>query len=161
MQNCDPNSNFNPQELKPILGEMQRNWPSYSCPSSNSESLWAYQWEKYGTCSLSVFNDQREYFEAGLNLKSKVNVLQILEEAGAIEMATGYTPAVSCSTDKEGYSQLKEVFFCVDASGSNFIQCPFFAVPATCSEIISFNPFAEATDEGSTSVPKLLLKTSK
>jgi ribonuclease T2 len=60
---------------------MEKNWPSLSCPSSNGFRFWSHEWEKHGTCAESEL-DQHEYFEKALKLKEKMNLLQILKNAG-------------------------------------------------------------------------------
>ena len=62
------------------MTNLQKDWPSLSCPSSNGFRFWSHEWEKHGTCSESQI-DQHDYFEAALNLKKKVNLLQILRIA--------------------------------------------------------------------------------
>ena len=60
----------------------QKDWPSLSCPSSNGFRFWSHEWEKHGACLESESQlEQHEYFEAALNLKKKVNLLQILKIA--------------------------------------------------------------------------------
>ena len=62
------------------MTNLQKDWPSCSCPSSNGFRFWSHEWEKHRACSESQL-DQHEYFEAALNLKKKVNLLQILRIA--------------------------------------------------------------------------------
>ncbi|GFY82990.1 hypothetical protein Acr_02g0012300 [Actinidia rufa] len=62
-----------------LTKSLQRNWPSLACPSSDSKKLWSHEWKKYGTCSGL---NQHAYFEAALRLKSQVNLLKILNNAG-------------------------------------------------------------------------------
>ena len=62
------------------MTNLQNDWPSRSCPSSNGFRFWSHEWEKHRACSESQL-DQHEYFEAALNLKKKVNLLQILRIA--------------------------------------------------------------------------------
>ncbi|XP_010271085.1 PREDICTED: extracellular ribonuclease LE-like [Nelumbo nucifera] len=153
--------------LRGLIRRMQRNWSSFSCPSSNSESFWAYQWKKYGTCSLPTFGTQHAYFKAALDLKDRVDLLQILEDEGikptgqyysrekiiqAVRTATGYTPSVVCSDDKFGRNQLYEIHLCVDKSGSHFIECPVYFTP-TCNSIVRFAPFDDDAAVGGIYLP--------
>ena len=62
------------------MTNLEKDWPSLSCPSSNGFRIWSHEWEKHGTCLESQI-DQHDYFEAALNLKKKVNLLQILRIA--------------------------------------------------------------------------------
>lgn len=60
---------------------MQKDWPSLSCPSTNGSKIWKHEWTTRGTCSVATL-DQHSYFEAALNMKEKINILQILKNAG-------------------------------------------------------------------------------
>lgn len=68
-------------QISELMSNLEKNWPSLSCPSSNGFRFWSHEWEKHGTCSESEL-DQKDYFEAALKLKQKVNLLQILKTAG-------------------------------------------------------------------------------
>lgn len=60
---------------------MEVDWPTLACPTNGGTRFWTHEWEKHGTCSESVL-DQHSYFEAALNIKNKVNLLKVLEDAG-------------------------------------------------------------------------------
>ncbi|PON58317.1 Ribonuclease T2-like, partial [Parasponia andersonii] len=107
------------------------------CPSNNGTKFWAHEWTKHETCSESVL-DQHDYSQATLNLKKKADLLQALKNAGiepngtfykldnireAIENGIGYTPGITCNVDASGYTQLHEIYLCVDTCGSNFVEC--------------------------------------
>ncbi|WJX57240.1 ribonuclease T2 [Trifolium repens] len=108
--NCNPDSTFDKSQISDLIKNMEKNWPSLSCPSS-----------------------------VALKLKEKVNLLQILKNAGiepndefysidniskAIKEATGFTPEIACNRDSARNSQIFQVYMCVDTSGSSFIECP-------------------------------------
>ncbi|KAJ0096036.1 hypothetical protein Patl1_15951 [Pistacia atlantica] len=129
---------YNMEQLTDLMSKMQKSWPTLSCPSNDGLKFWSHEWVKHGTCAESEL-DQREYFEAALKLKDKVNLLQILKDAvikpddrfydldkikDAIEEATGFTPGIDCNIDSSHNSQLYQIYQCVDTSGSDFIQCP-------------------------------------
>nr|POE59842.1 ribonuclease 3 [Quercus suber] len=152
--NCDPNSVFEKSQLSDLMTNLQKDWPSLSCPSSNGFRFWSHEWEKHGTCSESQI-DQHDYFEAALNLKKKVNLLQILRIARiepddgfysldnivrAIINGIGHTPRIECNKDSHGNSQLYQIYFCVDSSGSEIIECP---VPpkGRCASKVQFPKF--------------------
>ncbi|KAK3223039.1 hypothetical protein Dsin_010064 [Dipteronia sinensis] len=59
---------------------MQTSWPTLACPSVNGSKFCSHEWDKHGTCSEYVL-DQHAYFEAGLNLKDKIDLLQILKNS--------------------------------------------------------------------------------
>ncbi|XP_075659259.1 ribonuclease 3-like [Castanea sativa] len=120
---------------------------SLSCPSSNGFRFWSHEWEKHGACSESESQlDQHEYFEAALNLKKKVNLLQILRIAiiepddefysldnivKAIIKGIGHTPRIGCNKDSDGNSQLYQIYFwgkihCVSSASKRKMcfKCP-------------------------------------
>ncbi|XP_043699571.1 extracellular ribonuclease LE-like [Telopea speciosissima] len=151
--NCDPSSSFDPSAISDLTSSLKSNWPTLACPSSNGLKFWSHEWEKHGTCSESVF-DQHGYFETTLNLKKKVDLLQILENAGiqpdggfyslesikgAIRDGSGYSPGIECNVDDSGNTQLYQIYLCVDKSGS-FTECPVFP-NSRCSSKIEFPSF--------------------
>ncbi|XP_074325832.1 extracellular ribonuclease LE-like isoform X1 [Apium graveolens] len=153
--NCDPDSSFNESMISDLRSKMQKEWPTLSCPSANGTEFWGHEWKKHGTCSESVL-DQHDYFATTLNLKSQVNLLQTLANAGiypdgefyslesikgAIKQGTGYTPHIECNVNAWGNSQLYEVYMCVDTSGSNLIKCPIFP-RERCKSQIQFPSFS-------------------
>ncbi|PON58311.1 Ribonuclease T2-like [Parasponia andersonii] len=152
--NCDPNNPFDQSEISDLTSSMQKNWPTLACPSGSGLKFWEHEWEKHGTCSESVL-DQHAYFQTTLNLKRKVNVLQVLKSAGiqpngefyslanireAIQNGVGYSPWIECNVDTSGNSQLYQVYLCVDTSGSNLIECPVFP-NGKCGSHIEFPTF--------------------
>ncbi|KAM3698441.1 hypothetical protein ACB098_06G188300 [Castanea mollissima] len=132
-------------------------WSSYNDGSylSNCNPNSPYvQSKKHGTCSESILN-QHGYFQAPLNLKDKVDLLQILESArihpdgssyslsrisDAIKGAVGYAPGVECNVDASGNCQLYQIYLCVDTSGSNLIKCPVLQ-KGGCASNIDFPTF--------------------
>ncbi|PRQ19246.1 putative ribonuclease T(2) [Rosa chinensis] len=91
------------------------------------------EWQKYGTCAESLFGGQYQYFHAGLNLRKKIDMLQILSNAGihpngsfyemtavfnAIQKATIHLPGFICNKDKSGNKQL-----CGNTAGTRIIDC--------------------------------------
>ncbi|XP_019460446.1 PREDICTED: ribonuclease 3-like [Lupinus angustifolius] len=152
--NCDPDSVFDKCQITELMSSMNKKWPTLSCPGSNGVRFWSYEWEKHGTCAESEL-DQREYFETALNLKEKINLLQILKDADiepddgfysldriskAIKKGTGFTPGIECNKDSAHNIQLYQVYMCVDTSGTNLIECPI--LPRTqCGSDIQFPKF--------------------
>ncbi|KAK1553033.1 hypothetical protein Q3G72_027587 [Acer saccharum] len=67
---------------KNLISRMQTSWPTLACSSGHGSKFWSHEWDKHGTCSESVL-DQLAYFEAGLNLKDKIDLLQILKNSVA------------------------------------------------------------------------------
>ncbi|XP_043716842.1 ribonuclease 1-like [Telopea speciosissima] len=152
--NCDSNAVFDPSLISDLTSSLEANWPTLACPSSDGLKFWSHEWLKHGSCSESVL-DQHGYFQAALNLKKKVNLLQALQTAGikpdgrfysvdkiteAIKEATGFTPGIECNVDSSRNHQLYQVYLCVDTSGSNFIECPV-APSSRCGSKIEFPSF--------------------
>ncbi|EPS67237.1 hypothetical protein M569_07540, partial [Genlisea aurea] len=79
--NCDPSNPFHLSQIWDLVPEMEQNWASLACPSGNGTTFWSHEWNKHGTCSESVLN-QHSYFSAALELKRKIDLLQILRNAG-------------------------------------------------------------------------------
>ncbi|KAG5237287.1 ribonuclease [Salix suchowensis] len=152
--NCDANSPYDPKKVADLRSGMQKNWPTLACPSSSGVAFWAHEWEKHGTCSESIL-DQHGYFQAALNLRRQVNLLQALKNAGinpdgesyslisirsAIQEAVGFTPWIECNADTSRNSQLYQIYLCVDTSGKALIDCPVFP-RGKCDSEIEFPSF--------------------
>ncbi|XP_056690884.1 ribonuclease 1 isoform X2 [Spinacia oleracea] len=152
LQNC-PGETFDVSPLKAIESMLEKEWPSYTCPQIGRK-FWVHEYNKHGTCSKS-FLDEMSYFQAALNLKDKINVLQALVDAGiqpndqfypleiintAITTATGFRPFIFCNYDAQGNSQIWQVLHCVDKTGMEFITCPSSEGQKDCASTIKF-PF--------------------
>lgn len=135
-----------------LVYEMQTHWSNIKCPSSNGVSSWKSLYKTYGLCS--GFN-QSEYFQKGLELHSKLNLLGSLYykglrprdngtykfcyAQGAIDDVAGVETAIQCS-NKDGQWLLYEIWTCVDKTATKFIQCP--TLPTfTCAGKIAFPTF--------------------
>ena len=70
-------------KVSDLMSNLRREWPTLSCPSNDGVHFWTHEWEKHGTCAESEL-DQHDYFEAGLKLKQKANLLHALTNAGTI-----------------------------------------------------------------------------
>ncbi|XP_021890562.1 ribonuclease 3-like [Carica papaya] len=152
--NCNPDSVFDKSQISDLKSSLEKNWPTLSCPSNDGTKFWTHEWVKHGTCSESEL-DQREYFEAALKLKDKINLLKILNIAGikaddgfyeldeirkAIEEESGVSVGIECNVDSYGNSQLYQIYMCVDTSGSQFIQCPLLP-RHRCGSSVQFPKF--------------------
>ncbi|XP_076935692.1 ribonuclease 1-like isoform X2 [Bidens hawaiensis] len=152
--NCDSTNPFDAFEILDLMCQMESEWPTLSCPSNDGLKFWSHEWNKHGACSESIL-DQHEYFLTALNLKTEINLLGALEDAGmnpngsaysvtsirgTIKEARGYTPWIECNRDVSGNSQLYQIYLCVDSSGSRFIECPVI-LAKKCSTSIKFPSF--------------------
>ncbi|MFS8028929.1 putative ribonuclease T(2) [Helianthus anomalus] len=158
--NCDPSNRFDGSKVSDLKSVLQEHWPTLTCPSGDSLKFWRHEWKKHGTCAESIF-DERGYFEAALSLKKKANLLHALEVAGirpadgifytlaqikdAITKGVGYAPFIECNVDSSGYHQLYQVYQCVDASASNFIECPVFPHGRPCGDQVEFPSLSSAS----------------
>ncbi|OWM75937.1 hypothetical protein CDL15_Pgr009582 [Punica granatum] len=110
------------QQISDLISSLEKSWPTLSCPSKNGLKFWAHEWVKHGTCSESEL-DQHDYFEAGLKLKEKMDLLQALNNAGiepndkfyslesikeAIKETVSHEPGIECNVDPSGNKQLSE-----------------------------------------------------
>nr|GEV69125.1 extracellular ribonuclease LE-like [Tanacetum cinerariifolium] len=152
--NCDSSNPFDSSKISDLMRQMQSDWPTLSCPSNDGLTFWGHEWDKHGTCSKSVL-DQHGYFSTALNLKTEIDILKALQNAGiqpngqtyslssikdAIKGASGYTPWIQCNKDESGNSQLYQIYLCVDSSTSGFIECPVFP-HGNCGSSIEFPSF--------------------
>ncbi|OWM75936.1 ribonuclease 3-like [Punica granatum] len=152
---CNPDHVFDKSEISDLISSLEKSWPTLSCPSNDGLKFWEHEWEKHGTCSESEL-DQHDYFEAGLKLKEKTNLLQALKNAGiepndkfyrlesikeAIKQAVGHEPGIECNVDPSGHKQLSEVYLCVDTSGMEIIECPILPKGSRCASNIQFPKF--------------------
>ncbi|KAJ1268575.1 hypothetical protein BS78_07G145700 [Paspalum vaginatum] len=154
-QNCDPDAAFNPSKVRDLLSSLRAKWPTLACPSSDGNTFWSHEWEKHGTCAADVF-DEHGYFQAALRLRDQLGVLAALTSAGvnpdggyytlaqiknAIREGTGFEPYVECNRDEAGNSQLYQLYFCVNAAGDSFVECPVRPNSKPCGNRIEFPAF--------------------
>ncbi|TVU05734.1 hypothetical protein EJB05_48915 [Eragrostis curvula] len=154
-QNCNPGDEFDPSKVSDLLSSMRTHWPTLACPTNDGVRFWGHEWEKHGTCASDVF-DEHSYFQAALNLRDKLGVLQALAAGGvnpdggyytmgqikdAIQQGTGFEPYVECNRDESGNSQLYQLYFCVDASGKQLEDCPVLPHGRGCGNRIEFPAF--------------------
>ncbi|XP_020207751.1 ribonuclease 1 [Cajanus cajan] len=169
--NCNIAENtFNQSKIIDLIPRAETSWPSLSCAggktdknitNSDNKRFWKHEWDKHGTCSVKNL-DQHAYFEAALNFKDRVDLLQILLYNGikpdgnfysvvsiteAIKEATGFEPGITCNTDPSGNRQLHEIYLCADTSASNFIECPILPNGKSCSEKVEFPIFYQLWEE--------------
>ncbi|CAN8291602.1 unnamed protein product [Cochlearia groenlandica] len=153
-QNCNPDSKFNELRVSDLMSNLQKEWPTLSCPSNDGVNFWTHEWEKHGTCAESEL-DQHDYFEAGLKLKQKANLLHALTNAGikpddkfyeikdiekTIKEAIGFAPGIECNKDSSHNSQIYQIYLCVDTSASKFINCPVMP-HGRCDSRVQFPKF--------------------
>jgi ribonuclease I len=105
--------------------------------SGNEEVFWGKQWDNHGTCSQQKFN-VLSYFKLALDNKDRVDILNelvlrninpdptklypIVGFENAIMLVTKKIPELRCIVHL-GVVYLFEVGLCLDAAGTNFIDC--------------------------------------
>ncbi|CAL5006054.1 unnamed protein product [Urochloa decumbens] len=154
-QNCNPDAEFDPSKVSDLLSSMRAKWPTLACPTNDGVRFWGHEWDKHGTCAADVF-DEHGYFAAALGLRDQLGVLSALAAGGvnpdggyytmdqikgAISDGTGFEPYVECNRDESGNSQLYQLYFCVNAAGDSFVQCPVLPRGRPCGNRIEFPAF--------------------
>ncbi|KAJ3678173.1 hypothetical protein LUZ60_001976 [Juncus effusus] len=84
---CCSHADFDINKVESLMPELEKYWPSLYCSSSKKcfggkGPIWAHEWEKHGTCSYPVIQDEYDYFATTLDLYTKYNVTKMLENAG-------------------------------------------------------------------------------
>ncbi|KAF8772907.1 hypothetical protein HU200_005303 [Digitaria exilis] len=142
-------------QVSDLMSSLRAKWPTLACPSSDGLTFWGHEWDKHGTCASDIF-DEHSYFQAALSLRDQLGVLSALTSAGvnpdggyytlgqikgAIQQGTGFLPFVECNRDESGNSQLYQLYFCINASGDSFIECPVSPGGRACGNRIEFPAF--------------------
>jgi len=86
-------------QILPLKDMLDKYWPSLYCSSSSTcfsgkGPFWAHEWEKHGTCSAPVVQDELQYFTMALDLYFKYNVTEMLS-GGGIQISNGKEYALS------------------------------------------------------------------
>ncbi|KAL9655393.1 hypothetical protein ABK040_011234 [Willaertia magna] len=130
---CCYNEKLNINEIKPLLPQLQKLWPSFS--QNTNEQFWEHEWLKHGTCSLKNLktNTQFNYFQNTLQLVEKLKIFEKLKKYGIVPTSSNSKQnsvitykrdwiesvldlvdlygIVACSKDGKYLSELR---FCVD-----------------------------------------------
>ncbi|XP_003748072.1 ribonuclease Oy [Galendromus occidentalis] len=80
-ENCDPSHPFDASRISTLRSQLDEYWPSVT--SENSDSFWSHEWSKHGTCAKSIprLSGEYNYFSQTLQLYSKWNLTEYLEDA--------------------------------------------------------------------------------
>lgn len=142
---------------KSTLNQMNCEWDSYTTNtnSGSNEGFWAHEWEKHGTCSLTVLPTQEDYFSKALELNDKYDIDVVLQDAGidmsgstvatkdvqnALNDAFGVQGAVKCNGNS-----IQEVWMCFDKETYEPFTCPS-SIKNGCSSSVEF-PQADGSVE--------------
>lgn len=140
-ENCDPSDKFSTNNIPTtLLNQMGCEWVSYT---GTNAGFWSYEWGKHGTCALSLFPTQEDYFDASIDLNNKYEATQALEASNidpatastqpistlqnAFKSAWGVSPVITCNGGK-----LFELWLCLDTD-LNAITCPSNMNYSKCS----------------------------
>lgn len=66
-------------QLSDVINEMDDDWGSLACPSSDSHTFWKHEWTKHGTCSGL---GQHGYFKSAVDLYGKYDITAALAKHG-------------------------------------------------------------------------------
>lgn len=96
---CCRRTQFEMDKILPLKEVLDKYWPSLYCSKSGTcfsgkGLFWAHEWEKHGTCSAPVVQDELQYFTLALDLYSKYNVTEMLS-SGGIQVSNGKEYALS------------------------------------------------------------------
>ncbi|XP_031111724.1 ribonuclease 2-like [Ipomoea triloba] len=172
---CCKGSQYDESQISALASAMKKYWPTYQCGSSSTchhskGSFWAHEWEKHGTCSYPVVQNEYDYFLTTLNVFFKYNVTEVLYKAGyvpsnsekyplggiisAIQNAFHATPELTCS--RGAVEELRLCFYknfeprdCATQSSLNSFKgssCPkYVSLPAQTSALWLENNEEEAS----------------
>ena len=130
---CDcTNEKFNPDEVKDLLPLLNLYWLSLNGPS---DTFWAHEYEKHGTCEEDLFSTQHDFFAGALNLLTKYNVTPALAQGGiepsnskgfslsafkkAFYNVYNADPIVGCNSE----GNIETVLICIDKN-LEIMECP-------------------------------------
>ncbi|KYN17096.1 Ribonuclease Oy, partial [Trachymyrmex cornetzi] len=84
-QFCNRSLSFDSKALAPIEGALKENWIDIH-NESKPYSFWKHEWDKHGTCAISVrdLNNELKYFQTGLKLLDKYNMIDVLAKANIL-----------------------------------------------------------------------------
>ncbi len=119
---------FDPSQIKDLMPSLNQYWPNLFTDEELT-SFWEHEWEKHGTCALSIIKDEHAYFETTLGLHDKFDFTAILAKNGivpsdsksysideiqdAIASELKYKPLVTC--EAQGQKQfISEMQICLD-----------------------------------------------
>ncbi|XP_020295007.1 ribonuclease Oy [Pseudomyrmex gracilis] len=129
-QYCNKSLPFNTDAIAPLESQLKENWLDIQ-NGSDPYAFWKHEWNKHGTCAISVkgISNEFDYFKEGLDLLQTYNMIDVLAKANvlpgekyavdqimaAVEKILGKTSQVMCAKDrKTGESYVLEIRICFD-----------------------------------------------
>lgn len=82
---CNKSLSFNASVLMPLESQLKENWIDIQ-NGSKPYSFWKHEWEKHGTCAITIkyLRDEYNYFHAGLKLLATYNMIDVLAKANIL-----------------------------------------------------------------------------
>ena len=78
-------SKFDPNQVKTIAEDLNKYWPSYNGPS---ETFWAHEYEKHGTCATDVFPTEISFMNGTLGVRASFDITPALAASGILPSST-------------------------------------------------------------------------
>ncbi|XP_068660800.1 extracellular ribonuclease LE-like [Aristolochia californica] len=167
--NCNQ-SPFYLDQVADLTEELSSYWANIKCPSSEGRQLWESTWKTYGGCSgLS----QHDYFKKGLDLRSKIDLLSLLNKNGIVStdymdysiidvlnvVSTGIraNAAIECSKNAWDESIVYEVYLCVDKDATTIVPCPVLP-GSSCAARVVLGAYTYDLLKNETAVNRNLIK---
>ncbi|KAG5332426.1 RNOY Ribonuclease, partial [Acromyrmex heyeri] len=106
-QFCNRSLSFDSKALAPIEGALKENWIDIQ-KGSKPYSFWKHEWDKHGTCAISVrdLNNELKYFQTGLKLLNKYNMIDVLAKSNILPgnkyMVQNYLTGIQKILNKRG-----------------------------------------------------------
>ncbi|XP_068666573.1 ribonuclease 2-like [Aristolochia californica] len=165
---CCSGSDFDLNKITSLVGTLERYWPFLTCNlfpvcHGGEGQFWAHEWEKHGTCSYPVVEDEFSYFSMTLDLYFKHNLTEILIDAGYAPTSNGTTYALTniTTTIRNAVGSLP-LFVCSDDTLEELHicfykdlkprDCDMESSEGSCPAYISLPKFNPISDEGETAI---------
>lgn len=82
---CNKSLLFNASALAPIENELKENWIDIQ-NGSKPYSFWKHEWDKHGTCAVTIkdLDSEFKYFQTGLKLLNTYNMINMLAKTNIL-----------------------------------------------------------------------------
>ncbi|CAH8429931.1 unnamed protein product [Schistosoma guineensis] len=139
--NCSNKTPFELENIKPIYGELQKQWANLN-DFDNPEEFWEYEWSKHGVCAASddsFILNELDYFNVSLGIKLKMNLMSRFDSIkikpnnlvtlkrdvvlDQLRSSFGVNVLMVCAFQNHKPAKLFEIRLCLNPS-LEFIDCP-------------------------------------
>ena len=105
---CNVSARFDMYKLDPIIPQLEMYWTDFT---TEPQKFWKHEYEKHATCAKDTLLDgELRFFEAGLMLRKKYSMYEMLKEIGVVSGACyfldeietkfvrqyGFRPIITC-----------------------------------------------------------------